>query len=94
MMVAFIDEHHEERGVEPICDILPVPPSTYYAHKAAQADPEKRSERARNDDTLSRSYGRFGMTITRSMEPARCGASFFARAWMSQSAPLNALCVP
>ena len=49
-MVAFIDEHCEERGVEPICNELPIAPATYYAHKAAQADPEKRSERAKNDE--------------------------------------------
>ena len=33
MTVAFIDENREELGVEPICDILQVAPSTYYAAK-------------------------------------------------------------
>jgi len=51
-MVAFIDEHREKVGVEPICAVLPIAPATYYARKAAQADPEKRSERARHDETL------------------------------------------
>ena len=30
-MTAFIDEHKEKFGVEPICDVLPIAPSTYYA---------------------------------------------------------------
>jgi putative transposase len=51
-MVAFIDEHRETRGVEPICAVLPIAPATYYAQKAMQADPNKRSERARQDETL------------------------------------------
>ncbi len=33
MMVAFIDAHREEYGVEPICTELPIAPSTYYEHK-------------------------------------------------------------
>jgi putative transposase len=37
-MVTFIDEHRDEHGVEPICELLPIAPSTYYEHKARQAD--------------------------------------------------------
>ena len=33
-MVAFIDEHRAEHGVEPICQQLPIAPSTYYEKKA------------------------------------------------------------
>jgi putative transposase len=33
-MVAYIDEHRDEFGVEPICRVLQVAPSTYYAAKA------------------------------------------------------------
>ena len=29
-MVAFIDDHREAYGVEPICEVLPIAPSTYY----------------------------------------------------------------
>ena len=32
-MVTFIDEHRSKWGVEPICDVLPIAPSTYYAFK-------------------------------------------------------------
>ena len=51
-MKAFIDEHRYAHGVEPICKVLPIAPSTYYAHAARQADPTKRSARARSDAAL------------------------------------------
>ena len=45
MMVAFIDEHREVHGVEPICRRLPIAPATYYEHKSRQTDPSKRAVR-------------------------------------------------
>ena len=54
-MKAFIDEHREAYGVEPICKVLPIAPSTYYRHAARRLDPEKRSARARRDEVLSQS---------------------------------------
>lgn len=51
-MVRFIDEHREEYGVEPICGVLPIAPSTYYHHKAQQADPTRRSQRSQRDEEL------------------------------------------
>ena len=51
-MVGFIDEHRGEHGVEPICDVLPIAPSTYYDHLAKRADPARRSARARRDEEL------------------------------------------
>lgn len=33
-MVDFIDKNRDELGVEPICAMLPIAPSTYYAHKS------------------------------------------------------------
>jgi transposase InsO family protein len=51
-MVSFIDDHREVYGVEPICAELPIAPSTYYDHKARQADPSLLSERARRDAVL------------------------------------------
>jgi len=48
----FIDEHRETYGVEPICKVLPIAPSTYRAHAARQADPLKLSDRARRDAEL------------------------------------------
>lgn len=45
MIVAFVDEHRDEFGVEPICKILQVAPSTYYAAKARQLTPSARAVR-------------------------------------------------
>ena len=51
-MVAFIDAHRAALGVESICSQLPIAPSTYYAQKACQANPELRSKRAQRDEWL------------------------------------------
>jgi len=51
-MIAFIDDHREVYGVEPICRVLPIAPSTYHAHVAARTDPAKASARARQDLVL------------------------------------------
>ena len=51
-MIAFIDDHREAYGVEPICRLLPIAPSTYHAHVAARHDPSKRSARAKRDEAL------------------------------------------
>jgi len=51
-MVAFIDAHRGEQGVEPICAELPIAPSTYYAHKAREKDPERLPPRLRRDRWL------------------------------------------
>ena len=44
-MVAFIDDHRDDYGVEPICQMLPIAPSTYYEHKARERDPSRRPAR-------------------------------------------------
>jgi transposase InsO family protein len=51
-MVRFIDDHRKTYGVEPICRVLPIAPSTYCRHKAQEADPSRRSARALRDDEL------------------------------------------
>jgi len=51
-MKLFIDKHREEYGVEPICRVLPIAPSTYRAHAAKLADPSLRSDRAKRDAEL------------------------------------------
>jgi len=51
-MVRFIDEHRATYGVEPICAVLPIAPSTYFRYHAQQVDATKRSGRARRDDEL------------------------------------------
>ncbi len=51
-MVAFIDDHREVYGVEPICEVLPIAPSTYHEQKTREADPSKLPERAVRDAKL------------------------------------------
>ena len=51
-MMSFIDEHREAYGVEPICAMLPIAPSTHYEEKARQADPWRRPKRAQRDALL------------------------------------------
>jgi len=51
-MIAFIDAHRQGYGVEPICKLLPIAPSTYYLHAAKERDPTRRSARARRDAVL------------------------------------------
>jgi putative transposase len=51
-MIAFIDDHRGAYGVEPICKVLPIAPSTYFDHRAKQADPARLSARARRDAAL------------------------------------------
>ena len=51
-MIAFIDDHREEHGVEPICRVLPIAPSTYHLHAAKRVDPAKLSSRAKRDLAL------------------------------------------
>ncbi len=51
-MVAFIDAHRETHGVEPICAVLPIAPSTYYEQKARQADPRRQPARVQREARL------------------------------------------
>jgi len=51
-MVSFIDDHRERFGVEPICAVLPIAPSTYFRRKVEQREPTRRSARAQRDDVL------------------------------------------
>lgn len=51
-MVAFIDQHRDVYGVEPICAVLPIAPSTYHLRKAHEQNPTTRAPRAHRDDEL------------------------------------------
>ena len=51
-MTAFIDEHREVYGVEPICNVLPIAPSTYRVQAARRRDPAKLPARAQRDAAL------------------------------------------
>lgn len=52
-MVDFIDRHRDLYGVEPICQLLPIAPSTYHRCKVLERDPDKRSERSKREEQLS-----------------------------------------
>ncbi len=49
-MVSFIDAHRDHYGVEPICALLPIAPSTYHRQRALQANPTRRAARAQRDE--------------------------------------------
>ena len=48
----FIDQHRDRFGVESICKMLPIAPSTYFAHAARHRNPDLRSDRAKCDAAL------------------------------------------
>ena len=51
-MIAFINEHRDTYGVEPICKVLPIAPSTYRLYAGRQRDPSLLPDRARRDLVL------------------------------------------
>jgi putative transposase len=79
-VVSFIDRHRDQFGVEPICEVLKIAPSSYYAHKArppsarAVADEQLKLEVARvykanfevyGAEKLWRQLGREGIRVGR-----------------------------
>ena len=52
-MVEFVEDHRDVYGVEPICEVLPIAPATYYEYRARRLDPEKRPEREKRDERLA-----------------------------------------
>lgn len=52
MMVAFLDAHRGAYGVEPICAVLPIAPSTYYEAKARERDATRLPARTQRDAVL------------------------------------------
>jgi putative transposase len=51
-MIAFIDQHRQEYGVEPIARVLPIAPSTYHEHAARARDPLRLPARQQRDAGL------------------------------------------
>lgn len=51
-MRAFVDEHRDAFGVEPICKVLQIAPSGYRRYAAQRRNPALRCARARRDDSL------------------------------------------
>ena len=82
-MIAFIDDHRGDYGVEPICRVLPIAPSTYHEHLAQRRDPSRLSSRVQRDRALKPEVMRvftenFGVYGVRKVCD-RCGA----KAWTS-----------
>ena len=57
-MIAFIKEHREDLGVEPVCKVLPIAQSIFYAHVAIARNPDLASDRAKRDLMLNREIKR------------------------------------
>ena len=51
-MVEFIEAHQRAYGIEPICAVLPIAPSTYHEQQARKRDPTRLPERAQRDARL------------------------------------------
>ncbi len=51
--MTFLNDHRDAYGVESICSVLPIAPSTYYEQQARQADPDRLPARAKRDRVLS-----------------------------------------
>jgi len=51
-MIAFIEDQRVVYGVESICRVLPIAPSTFYHQLACRADPSKASARHQRDTEL------------------------------------------
>ncbi len=51
-MISFIDEHGGVFGVEPICRLMPIAPSTYHENVAKRLDVDRLSIHARSDISL------------------------------------------
>jgi hypothetical protein len=57
-MIAFIDAHRRAYGVEPICRVMQIAPSTYFAHARRRVDPSAASARSRRDEALCQEVSR------------------------------------
>lgn len=51
-MISFIDEHRSVLGVEPICKLLPIAPSTYYDTVAKRTNVDRLPVRVRSDMSM------------------------------------------
>lgn len=51
-MTAFVDEHRQAYGVEPICRMLQIAPSAYYERLRKRPEPERRSAQSKRDEIL------------------------------------------
>jgi hypothetical protein len=75
-MIAFVNDHREVCGIEPMCKVLQIAPSTWPEHARRKANPNLRSTRAKEDERLCKEIARvhaanFGVYGARKGEPSR-----------------------
>ena len=80
-MVAFIDQERATYGVEPICTVLPIAPSTYYRHQRQQRMPTTRSPRAQRDAILRDAIQRVWETNHRVYGPRKVWRQLQREGW-------------
>jgi putative transposase len=51
-MIAFVDAYRDEHGVEPVCRVLKIAPSTYHEHARRRVYPETAPARVQRDEKL------------------------------------------
>jgi hypothetical protein len=85
-MVAFIDQHKDEYGVEPMCSVLPIAPSTYYEHARRRREPKRMPARHQRDGELQSEIGASTKTTSSCTVPRRSGGSCGARTFASHAA--------
>ena len=90
MKVLFVDANRESYGVEPICRMLPIAPSTYYEQKGKRrTQAASQRERSATSNSAARFvvYGKRTLTC---MACARSGVSFAVRAatWLDARWPV------
>ena len=57
-MISFVDAYRDDHGVEPICRVLPIAPSTYHEHARRQQKPETAPARVQADVELMKEIRR------------------------------------
>jgi hypothetical protein len=89
-MVSYIDAHRDRFGIESICSVLPIAPSTYHRRRQHQADPARRSARAHRYETLRVESSASTTSTTTCTGPARSGGSSGATGSARRAAPSGA----
>lgn len=85
-MIAFIDDHRGELGVEPICRHLPIARSTYYGKLAKRTDPGRVADRPYGMPNCVPRYGVSLRPISVSTACARFGTKCDAKGSASPGA--------
>ena len=89
-MVQFIADHRAVFGVEPICAVLPIAPSTYHRHRHQRTHPTRRSARAQRDDQLRVEIQRVYDAHQQVYGPGKSGSSCGGTATAWRAAPWRA----